>query len=249
MEYVLDMDKTTLLLNKEHHISDDKVAKLSNMIERHKGGEPIEYIINTGFFMGLEFYVDDHVLIPRADTECLVELVVDYIKEQDKSPVDLIDMCTGSGCIAISLAKLTQCRVTAVDISEDAIYIAKLNAQRNDTQVNFVVSDLFEQITHKVDIIVSNPPYISSHVIPTLEKNVKNYEPMLALDGGESGVEFYERLAISAKNHLNPAGVIFMEIGYDQGERVRHLFEAAGYQNVVVKQDYSGTDRIVIAHV
>ena len=248
LSYVTGLDKIGILTNEHREITNEQLIKLTDMIDRHKKNEPIEHIINTGFFMGMEFYVNSDVLIPREDTECLVEEVLEYIKKENTKSV--LDMCTGSGCIAISIASLAKDQeVTAVDISENAIYIAKKNATMHSVDINFVQSDLFEQIDKRVDIIVSNPPYIATDVIETLEPSVKNYDPILALDGGASGLDFYERLAKEAKFYLNDKGAIFLEIGYDQGEAVSNLFIASGYKGVEVKKDHVGLDRIVKAHI
>lgn len=249
LERVLGYDQVSLLTHPGRILNQAELDALQGVATRYLKGEPVEYILNTGFFMGMEFYVDPHVLIPREDTECLVEEVLAHIKSQGTQT--LLDMCTGSGCIAISLGKMAGSpqQITAVDISQDALAIAEKNARTHAVDITFIQSDLFAGISHKVDVIVSNPPYIATEVIATLAPNVKDHEPMLALDGGVTGLDFYQRLAKESKDYLTDTGKIFMEIGYDQGELVKNLFLRYNYRNVQVKQDLTGLDRMVIAAV
>ena len=201
--------------------------------------------------MGFEFYVNEHVLIPRQDTETLVELV---LQEQKGKDAALLDVCTGSGCIAISLALMGGFRdVTALDVSREALMVAARNAQRllkeHEGDFNLIESDMFERLEpdRRYDIIVSNPPYIPSHDIEGLEPEVRDYEPRMALDGRADGLEFYRILAQGCRKHLAPGGCVYMEIGFDQGLPVRQMFEAHGYVQVEVMKDMAGLDRVVRA--
>ena len=207
---------------------------------------PLQYIVGHQEFMGLDFKVNESVLIPRQDTEILVEYLLD--KCRGKS---VLDMCTGSGCIAISLCKLaSSAKVTAVDISKDALEVAKENAKNNDADVEFVQSDLFENIHNKCfDVIVSNPPYIPGEVVKTLMPEVRDYEPNLALEASDAGLYFYKKISKETKNYLNEGGIIAYEIGCEQAKDVTEILLANGYKDVVVLKDYAGLDRVVAAFI
>ena len=195
--------------------------------------------------MGLDFFVNENVLVPRQDTECLVENVISYANDKK-----ILDMCTGSGCIIISVKKFVQtAECTGADISEKALEIALKNADLNNVPVSFIKSDMFENISEKYDIIVSNPPYIRPDVIKTLEPEVREHDPWLALDGGEDGLSFYRILAKEGKKYLNSQGMIFMEIGYDQGQAVKEIFESEGFVDIVIKKDLCKNDRVVIGRI
>lgn len=197
--------------------------------------------------MGLNFYVNENVLIPQPDTEILVEEVLQLLKQNVSKKI--LDICTGSGAIAISIAKMQEnSTVTASDISEEAINIARKNSVDNNTDIEFVVSNMFEKINGKFDIIVSNPPYIEEKVISTLPKEVQK-EPYIALFGGEDGLKFYRIIAKEGKKFLNANGYIAVEIGYNQKEKVIELFEKEEYKEVYSKKDFGGNDRIVIAKI
>ncbi len=215
---------------------------------------PLQYIIGVQYFMGLEFLVDERVLIPRQDTEDLVELVLRENPEKEKR---VLDMCTGSGCIAVSLAVLGGYeQVTAVDISDGAVRVAQENAARLHVsdRVPVIKSSLYEEKTAILgdagkgyDVIVSNPPYIPTEVIKGLQPEIRDYEPALALDGTADGLYFYRKLALESREFLAPGGTIYLEIGYDQGEAVSGLFRDAGYTDITVIKDTPGLDRIVKA--
>lgn len=197
--------------------------------------------------MGLNFYVNENVLIPQSDTEILVEEVLQLLKQNVSKKI--LDICTGSGAIAISIAKMQEnSTVTASDISEEAINIARKNSVDNNTDIEFVLSNMFEKINGKFDIIVSNPPYIEENVISTLPKEVQK-EPYIALSGGEDGLKFYRIIAKEGKKFLNANGYIAVEIGYNQKEKVIELFEKEEYKEVYSKKDFGGNDRIVIAKI
>ena len=210
-------------------------------------GEPLQYITGIQEFMKLNFLVTKDVLIPRPDTEILVEEVIRKA-ENISNPV-ILDLCTGSGAIAVSLAKyIKNVHICAVDISSKALEIAKKNAELNGVKNNieFIESNLFDKIKErKFDIIVSNPPYIETETIKTLSKDVQS-EPKIALDGGKDGLDFYRNIINQANNYINQNGCIVFEIGYNQGGQVKSLLENAGFVNINVKQDLAGLDRLVI---
>ena len=192
--------------------------------------------------MGLDFHVNEHVLIPRQDTECLVEQVLPYVDGKR-----VLDVCTGSGCIAIAIAKLGKPFIVhGVDISEEALAVARQNADRlAEKQAVFIQSDLFEKVEGSFDLVVSNPPYIRSQEIAGLMPEVREHEPHLALAGKDDGLHFYREIIKGAMLHLKRGGQLFFEIGYDQGEAVQALLAANGYTEIAVVKDYAGLDRVV----
>ncbi len=217
------------------------------MTEKRASRVPLQQILGSQEFMGLDFFVNEHVLIPRQDTETLVELV---LAEQQGPEKKLLDVCTGSGCIAISLAvKGGYESVTATDLSEEALKVAEKNAEAHHTKIAFYQGDLFGALPQEAagtfDIITSNPPYIPTAVIATLEPEVREHEPMMALDGTEDGLLYYRRIAAEAGSWLRPGGAIYLEIGYDQGEAVSGLLRDAGFTGVRVVKDLPGKDRVV----
>lgn len=245
LEYVTGMSRASFFLEREKVVSDREEEIYRKLINKRKEHIPLQHITGIQEFMGFDFLVNENVLVPRQDTECLVENVLPYAENKK-----ILDMCTGSGCIIISLKKLcnkTEC--TGADISEKALEIAKKNAASNEAEISFIKSDMFENITEKYDIIVSNPPYIRPDIIKTLEPEVREHDPMLALDGGEDGLLFYRLLAKEGKKYLMKSGMIFMEIGYDQGEAVKEIFEAEGFKDIVIKKDLCGNDRVVIGKI
>ena len=202
---------------------------------------PLEYILGKQEFMGLLFQVNENVLIPRQDTEVLVECVLKSSKGKK-----VLDMCTGSGCIAISIAKLGEPEeVHAADVSKGALEVARKNVRANEVKVELIESNLFEKISEQYEIIVSNPPYIESQVIETLMPEVRDFEPVLALDGTEDGLYFYREISKAAPRYLKENGEIFFEIGYNQGEAVTNILRAAGFSYVEVRKDLAGLDRVV----
>lgn len=225
----------------------EKMQTYRGMIAKRASRIPLQQILGSQEFMGLEFYVNEHVLIPRQDTETLVELV---LQEQHGREKKLLDLCTGSGCIAISLAvKGGYESVTATDLSEEALKVAERNAKAHQKEIIFRQGDLFTALPQSeagtFDIITSNPPYIPTAVIATLEPEVREHEPMMALDGTEDGLKFYRQIAKKAGTWLKPGGAIYLEIGYDQGEAVSGLLREAGFDKVRVVKDLPGKDRVV----
>ena len=241
LEFVMQKDRNWILINQNIELSQEEEEKVKEILEKRNNNIPLQYILGKTYFMGLEFQVNENVLIPQPDTELLVEEVLNSVTGKEK----ILDLCTGSGCIAISLKKqLEDCEITASDISEKALAVAQNNIELNNVKINLKKSNLFENFVEKFDIIVSNPPYIATDVIATLSKEVQN-EPILALDGGVDGLDFYRKIIELSRNYLNDNGKIFLEIGYDQAEQVKKLFEENKYKNIEIIKDYGGNDRVV----
>lgn len=251
---LLGKSKEYLMIHADDEISEGINKIFLKKIERLKNNEPLQYIINKQEFMGFEFYVDSNVLIPQPDTENLVEEVIyltEKIRKNDKNQLRILDMCTGSGAIAISISKLIKnVLVYASDISKKALKIAEENSTKNQANVLFFESDLFKKISelYKFDIIVSNPPYIETDTIKTLSEEVKK-EPLLALDGGIDGLEFYRKIAEESKKYLNKDGYLAFEIGYNQRLDVEKILKENDYKNIYSRKDLSGNDRIVVGQV
>lgn len=248
---ILDKNKEYLLIHDEEEINKKIVNLYMQKIEELKNHKPIQYIIKKQEFMGFDFYVDENVLIPQPDTENLVEEVLFIINSIKDKSLKILDLCTGSGAIAISLSKILnsdKILIYGSDISEKALKIAQDNAIQNCSKVVFLKSNIFNEINnnYKFDIIVSNPPYIETKTIEELSEEVK-YEPHLALDGGEDGLYFYREIIKNAKKYLNPNGYLAFEIGYNQKKQVEKLLEENGYKNIYSRKDLSGNDRVVVA--
>ena len=244
---IFDFDFSKWTMYKYDEIEDiSKLDTLNEYVEKRLGHMPIQYILNKAYFCGLPLYVNENVLIPRFDTEVLVEEVL-ALSKKDKSK-RILDMCTGSGAIAIALKKLGGFdKVDALDISDNALEVAKRNAKELDLDINFLKSDMFSSLTSEIkyDIIVSNPPYIQSDVVDTLENEVKDFEPRLALDGDVDGMKFYKIIAENYETYLADNGVLALEIGYDEADDIRALFEG---KNVVIKKDLANLDRVAIIY-
>ena len=249
MQYILNQPREYILVH------DDKQLTLRQNVDYFKGikrlieGVPIQHITHRQEFMKLNFYVDENVLIPRPDTEILVEEAISICKKNNYTKI--LDLCTGSGAIAVSLAKyLKNVDITALDISKNALKIAKRNARANkvEEKITFIESNLFDNLSNnKYDIIVSNPPYIKKDEIENLDKEVKK-EPLLALDGGIDGLDFYRKIVKNAYKYLNNKGILCLEIGFNQKEDVTNLLEKEGkYRNFYCKKDLGQNDRIIIA--
>ena len=235
------------------HACDEAADAVQECLVRFTGyrckGCPLEYITHYTEFMGLPFYVDPSVLIPRQDTECLVEEAIKI-----SSGKDVLDLCTGSGCIAVSISKLGDAgSVTASDKSKEALKVAGINAAINDTDIRFLQGDMFKALggtddTYRgFDIITCNPPYIRRPEIHGLMREVRDYEPVMALDGGDDGLVFYRKLALEAGEYLRRKGVIMVEIGYDQADDVTRLFRGCHFKDIRVIKDLAGNDRVVTA--
>lgn len=243
---LIGKSKEWCMIHFEETISEEDCKTFQVIIEKRAKGEPLQYLLGEAYFMGLSFFVNEDVLIPRADTEILVENVMTRVETNKK--VRLLDMCTGSGCIAVSLKKyLKNAEVFAVDISQNALETAKRNAMENQVEVEFILSDCFANVPKiKFDGIVSNPPYLTESEMGVLQKEV-TYEPVLALAGGEDGLNFYRKIALKAKEYLIENGMLAFEIGYQQAEDVSAILKECDYQEIEVLKDYSGNQRVVIA--
>ncbi len=247
LQFVLNIDQIKLLQKEEEQVSKTQKQNYEIVLQKIIEGIPLQYITKKQEFYGLSFYVDENVLIPQPDTEILVEEVLDIAKKESKEKI--LDICTGSGAIGISLAyNLPNANITMSDISLEALEIAKKNSKQNKVleKVKIIHSNLFEKIKGDYDIIVSNPPYIETSVIPTLSKQVQK-EPHIALDGGKDGLFFYRKLLNEAPKYLKEKGYLCMEIGYDQKEKVIKIAqETEKYEKIEAKQDLTGNDRVII---
>lgn len=243
LEHVCGTSRNDLLAHGEREVEAANESRYLELVEQRSRRIPLQHLTGVQEFMGLDFAVNEHVLIPRQDTEVLVEEVMRHLHDGFR----LLDMCTGSGCILLSLLHYSNdCSGVGADISAEALAVAEKNAEAlQERNAVFVQSDLFEKVEGKFEIIVSNPPYIRRDVIPGLMEEVRLHEPMGALDGGEDGLFFYRRIIEESRAHLCGGGQLFFEIGYDQREAVTALMEAAGFQNVTAVQDFAGLDRVV----
>ena len=245
LEYVCGTDRNYLLVHGDNEVTAQQEEAYLQAICKRAKRIPLQYITGTQNFMGLDFTVNEHVLIPRQDTEILTEEVLRQMSDRMR----ILDMCTGSGCILISLLHYSNwCEGLGVDISDRALEVAAGNAAKllgNEKEYTFVQSDLFEHVEGKFDRIVSNPPYIRSDVIETLMPEVKVHEPRQALDGTEDGLYFYRRIVEEGRDFLKSGGMLYFEIGYDQGADVSQMMTKAGFNNVQIVKDYAGLDRVV----
>lgn len=251
MQYILNKPRQYLLIHDNEELTNKQEKAYLENIEKMIKGVPLQHITHSQEFMKMNFYVNENVLIPRPDTEILVEEVINIDKKTNAKKI--LDLCTGSGAIAISLAKyIENSQITAVDISEEALRIAKLNAVNNNVEdkITFVKSDLFENIVkEKYDIIVSNPPYIKKDFMKKLDKEVQQ-EPYIALDGGYDGLDFYRKIISEGYQYLKFKGYLCMEIGYDQKQEVFDIIKSQEkYSNTYSKIDLGGNDRIVVTTV
>lgn len=244
-EFVFGITRAKYYANMQMTVDGKSAEKYNELVNQRAGHIPLQHLVGTQEFMGLTFKVNENVLIPRQDTELLVENVADCLGNGERT---VLDMCTGSGCIAVSIDRLSKdSKVTAVDISEKALEVAQENNRFNNANVTFIQSDLFTNVTGRYDIIVSNPPYIRTDEIPKLMEEVKYHEPVMALDGMEDGLYFYKKICNEASDYLNDNGKIFFEIGYDQGDDVSEILRQNRFCNIEVLKDLSGNDRVVIA--
>ena len=250
LEFVTGISKARYYGNPEAGMEEEEVLRYRDVIRQRAERIPLQHITGEQEFMGFSFQVDEHVLIPRQDTETLVEEALGVLKPK----MEILDLCTGSGCILLSLLKLGEkqgiagLKGTGADISREALKVAEENGRRLEIpgdQLAWVRGDLFEKLEGPFDLLVSNPPYIPSGELSGLQEEVRLHDPALALDGHEDGLYFYRRIAAEAGKYLRDGAFLMLEIGWDQGEAVRGLLEAAGYQEVEVKKDLSGNDRVV----
>jgi len=252
LAYFCDVSALDLIINKDKEIDTDKVVAYEAALKKRASGFPVQYITNEQEFMGLSFYVDERVLIPRGETELLVTRVLELIKERKMKTV--MDIGVGSGAICVSIAKLADVEtIYGIDISKDALTVAQKNAQIQgvEERVNFIQSDLFkcvpQELEGSIDLLISNPPYIPPEEMRMLHDDVKR-EPELALYGGVDGLDFYRKITDQAWFYLGPRGLLVYEVGHDQGERVKSLMETRGFRNVDFIVDYQGFKRVVIGY-
>ena len=250
LEFVTGISKARYYGNPEAGMEEEEVLRYWDVIRQRAERIPLQHITGEQEFMGFSFQVNEHVLIPRQDTETLVEEALGVLKPK----MEILDLCTGSGCILLSLLKLGEkqgiagLKGTGADISREALKVAEENGRRLEIpgdQLAWVRGDLFEKLEGPFDLLVSNPPYIPSGELSGLQEEVRLHDPALALDGHEDGLYFYRRIAAEAGKYLRDGAFLMLEIGWDQGEAVRGLLEAAGYREVEVKKDLSGNDRVV----
>ena len=241
LSYVTGLDRAAFFLHGEEPMAEPDMIRYRDLVTKRGERIPLQHLTGEQEFMGLDFHVNEHVLIPRQDTECLVERVLPYVDGKR-----VLDVCTGSGCIAIAIAKLGKPFIVhGVDISEEALAVARQNATELNASVELFAGDLMTKMDGRYDVIVSNPPYIPPSVIEGLMPEVRLHEPMLALDGGQDGLEFYRRIARQAVTRLAPNGRLFLEIGCEQAAAVAEILQKQGYREVQVFQDLAGKDRIV----
>lgn len=243
LTFVCKIDHTFYYVHMDEQMDIEQQTEYENVLSKRAEHVPLQYITGEQEFMGIPFHVNESVLIPRQDTETLVEEALKLVRPGMK----VLDMCTGSGCILISILKnVVDVEGFGYDISKQAINVAKENAKLNNVIATFESSDLFEEVTDAFDVIVSNPPYIPTAVIGGLMPEVAVYEPMQALDGKEDGLYFYRKIIVTAFEYLKENGKLLFEIGHDQGESVSNLMREAGYKDVRVVKDLAGNDRVVI---
>ena len=255
--FLMHEDRKFLFLHRNDGTDEYQADAYFDLIDRRAEGEPLQYIVGNQEFMGLPFDVNESVLIPRQDTETLVELALEKAKEKKRS-LAVLDMCCGSGAIAVSIAHfLPKAKVTACDISAEALAVARKNAEKNGLggRIDFRESDLFHvkkrnkiiQMKETFDMILSNPPYIPTDVIGTLQTEIKDHEPLTALDGGADGLDFYRRISQDASVNLKKGGFLILEIGSEQADSVSSLLEASeDYEDIEIHKDLAGLDRVVI---
>lgn len=242
LQMVCKIERSYYYVHGEEDITQDAQKEYEIAVQKRADHIPLQYIIGEQEFMGLRFKVNSNVLIPRQDTETLVEQVLKIVKPGMK----VLDLCTGSGCVLISVLKnAPELTGMGSDISKTALLVAKENAKLHEVDAEWVRSDLFDNITETFDVIMANPPYIPTGEILSLMPEVRDFEPENALDGGADGLDFYRKIAGQVKDYLNPGGYVYMEIGYDQGEAVSELMRNAGFTEVEVIKDLARNDRVV----
>lgn len=268
--FILNMSNSELVIYENKSVDEQDVNAYLQYLNEVKEGYPVQYITHNQAFMGLDFYVDENVLIPQPDTEILVEEAIRVINEKNtniakdinkrekvidaqeinQEEYNVLDLCTGSGAIAISIAKYTNAKVYASDVSNEALNVARKNAKKHETNIEFINSDMFNNIEkNDFDIIVSNPPYIEKSTIPLLDKEVQS-EPQIALDGGDDGLDFYRIISEQAYRFLKKDGSLMLEIAYNQKNSVSELLaQNEHYSNIECIKDLAGNDRVIIARV
>ena len=252
---VIEKDRLYIMLNLEEDIEESKVEIIKTMIDKRKDSYPLQYILGEREFWGMDFKVSEGVLIPRQDTEILIEETLKKLKDnKHKSNLKGFEIGVGSGIISITLLKeIETLTMIGVDINDKAIELTKANALKHEVSDRLCIlnSNLFEKINkeNQFDFIISNPPYIETKVIDSLQEDIKQHEPKLALDGGEDGLDFYRAIIEQSKSYISPEGFIAFEIGYNQAEAVKKIFVENGYPNVTIAKDLAGFDRVVIGMI
>lgn len=248
MEYVWKMDRTEYFMKMQETADPEKEEEYQKILKRRASRIPLQQLTGEAWFYGRKFYVNEHVLIPRQDTEVLIEEVLKQMPQSGH----LLDLCTGSGCILLTLLQeKPKWTGIGVDISAEALNVAEKNRSMMQVQAELLESDLFSALNReeRFECIVSNPPYIPSAVITTLMDEVKGHEPVIALDGGEDGLYFYRKITREAKKYLQPGGLLCYEIGHDQGEALLQIFREEGYQKGTIVKDLAGLDRVAYARL
>lgn len=242
ISHVMQMNRLDIYLHLEKKISENQFEEILEIVSRREKHEPLQYILGKTEFYGYKIKVSNSVLIPRPETELLVEKII----QEEKNIYSILDIGTGSGAIVIALANnLNNIKIDATDISIIALREAKQNAELNNVEINFFRSDIFENVTNKYDLIISNPPYISLAEYELLPKEIKEYEPKSALQAENNGLYFYEKILQNAKEYLTELGKIYFEIGYDQAEKITKIAKENGFSNIQVFKDLNGFDRII----
>ena len=250
LEWIFGIRRADYYMDPERVMNPEKEVFLKEVLEKRTRRVPLQYLMESCEFMGYPFFVDERVLIPRQDTECLVEKAVELIRASQKNGKEtpqVLDLCTGSGCIGISIKKFCpKVDVTLSDISEGALEVADRNADALEAEVSLLQSDLFENIEGRFDYIISNPPYIPTKVIEGLMPEVRDYEPHLALDGTADGLFFYRKIVQEAERYLKEDGVLLFEIGQEQGADLTEIMEKQGFAQIKIWKDLAGLDRVVM---
>ena len=250
LEWIFGIRRADYYMDPDGKINPEKEELLEKMLAKRCERVPLQYLMGDCEFMGYPFLVDERVLIPRQDTECLVEKALEHLKAWHLTSLrrpEILDLCTGSGCIGISIKKLfPEASVTLADISEGALEVARKNAEELQTEVTLIQGNLFENIKDNFDFIISNPPYIPTKVIEGLMPEVRDHEPHLALDGAEDGLLFYRKIVRESVSHLKEGGMLLFEIGQEQGADLREMMEKEGFSQIEIWKDLAGLDRIVI---
>lgn len=243
---ILDISKGQLFLLEE--VSEQDFEKVKSIVERLNNGEPIAKILSRANFYGQNFYVNGNVLTPRQDSELIVYLADKILKEEKngKQKIKVLDLCCGSGCLGITLKRLNKnIELSLVDVSEEALKVAKTNAKNMEIEAKIIKSDMFNCVEEKFDIIISNPPYIKTNDVEKLEKQVKDFDPLIALDGSADGLHFYREIAKNVNQYLNTDGILLCEFGFDEAKEVKKIFDKK-FLNVKIYVDNGGNERVVI---
>ena len=252
LEEVLQQSYMYMLMNGEEEVPREKEQQYMELLEKRCQHYPLQYLLGYTHFMDYVFFVNEQVLIPRNDTEVLVEQANCFLEDRlkERGSVSVLDLCCGSGCIGISLKLyFPQIQLALSDLSEGALEVTRKNLEKHGVEAKVYCGDLFSAVEGKMDLIVSNPPYIEQSVIPTLMPEVKDCEPMMALDGGEDGLDFYRRIIEEAPEYLKDKGILMFEIGHNQGKAVENLMKEKGFLDIAIQKDYAGLDRIVYGHL